>query len=212
MWLGSRRCSGSGPGGKTGGQRRIDPHEAAVVRRIFRDYAAGKTPEQIAKELNRDGVPGPSGRPWSNTTLRGHASGGTGILNNALYVGRIAWSRCSYVKDPESGKRVARPNPPETWEVVEGPDLAMIDQELWDRVNARQGAVQVSTLPDIDGRSRLNRARGARFLLSGKLHCGCCGGPYALIGKDRFGWQSGTSEGPARTPSPSGATRSKRES
>jgi hypothetical protein len=34
---------------------------------------------------------------------------GTGILNNTLYTGQMNWNRCSYVKDPATGKRVARP-------------------------------------------------------------------------------------------------------
>jgi site-specific DNA recombinase len=40
------------------GEREIVEAEAEVVRRIFRDYAAGKSPEAIAKDLNREGVPG----------------------------------------------------------------------------------------------------------------------------------------------------------
>ena len=56
---------------------------------------------------------GPDGRPWGDTTIRGQADRGTGLLNNALYVGRLEWNRCSYVKDPRTGKRVARPNPRE---------------------------------------------------------------------------------------------------
>jgi hypothetical protein len=34
-----------------------------------------------------------------------------GLLNNSLYVGRLEWNRCSYVKDPSTGNRVVRPNP-----------------------------------------------------------------------------------------------------
>jgi hypothetical protein len=35
---------------------------------------------------------GPGGRPWQDTTIRGQKERGTGILNNELYVGRIAWN------------------------------------------------------------------------------------------------------------------------
>ena len=71
--------------------------EAAIVQRIFEDYAAGKSPRQIAHELNAEGVPGPGGRVWGDTTIRGQVDRGTGILNNTLYVGRLSWNRCSYV-------------------------------------------------------------------------------------------------------------------
>jgi len=82
--------------------------EVEIVRRIFRDYAARRSPETIAKELNREQIAGPGGREWSNTTIRGQSDRGTGILNNAVYRGVLDWNRCSYVKDPRTGRRVAR--------------------------------------------------------------------------------------------------------
>jgi DNA invertase Pin-like site-specific DNA recombinase len=45
------------------GARAIDPEEAAVVRRIFNEFACGKSPETIARDLNREGAPGPGRRP-----------------------------------------------------------------------------------------------------------------------------------------------------
>ena len=83
------------PGSKEAGERRIRPDEAAVVQRIFRAFAAGESPRQIARTLNREGVPGPGGRPWGDTTIRGQFDRGTGILNNTLYIGRLEWNRCS---------------------------------------------------------------------------------------------------------------------
>lgn len=119
------------PGGPEGaGERRINAGEAAVVRRIFRDFAAGVSPRAIAKALNTEGVPGPDGRPWGDTTIRGQVERGIGILNNALYAGRLEWNRCSYVKDPRTGKRVARPNPREAWEIVPVPDLRIVDDAV----------------------------------------------------------------------------------
>jgi site-specific DNA recombinase len=56
------------------GRRRIVDHEAAVVRRIFHDYAGGISPRTIAKRLNEEGVPGPSGRQWRDTTIRGKST------------------------------------------------------------------------------------------------------------------------------------------
>ena len=41
------------------------------------------------------------------TQHRGGAKRGTGILNNELYIGRLVWNRLRYVKNPDSGKRVA---------------------------------------------------------------------------------------------------------
>ena len=53
-------------------------------------------------------------------------------------------------KDPETGKRISRPNLPETWQVVEVPNLRIIDDELWNAVQVRKklyGGVK------LDGRS-----------------------------------------------------------
>jgi site-specific DNA recombinase len=129
-------------GSREAGERRIVPAEAEMVRRIFRDCAAGVSPRHIARALNAEGVPGPGGRPWGDTTIRGQVARGTGVLNNALYIGRLSWNRCSYVKDPRTGRRVARVNTAEQREEIDIPDLRIIEQDLWERVRARQRSIQ----------------------------------------------------------------------
>lgn len=47
------------------GRRTISPAEADIVKRIFREYATGKGPLAIVRDLNREGVPGPTGRHWN---------------------------------------------------------------------------------------------------------------------------------------------------
>ena len=94
------------------------------------------------RTLNAEGIPGPGGREWRDTTIRGQADRGTGILNNALYVGRLEWNRCSYVKDPSTGKRVARPNPREVWEITPIPELRIIPDDLWEATRDRQRAIR----------------------------------------------------------------------
>ena len=74
-------------------------------------FASGVSPRAIARRLNEEGVPGPEGRLWQDTTIRGQKERGTGLFNNELYIGEMVWNRCSYVKDPRTGKRVARPEP-----------------------------------------------------------------------------------------------------
>ena len=63
------------------------------MRRIFEDYAVGVSPRAIAKTLNAEGMPGPSGRTWGPSTIHGNRQRGTGILNNELYIGRLVWNR-----------------------------------------------------------------------------------------------------------------------
>jgi DNA invertase Pin-like site-specific DNA recombinase len=85
---------GFGPDGRPlTGERRINAQEAAIIRRVFEDYAAGVSPRAIAKSLNAEGVPGPSGGTWGPSTIHGNRQRGTGILNNELYIGRLVWNR-----------------------------------------------------------------------------------------------------------------------
>jgi hypothetical protein len=112
---------------------------------------------------------------------------GTGILNNTLYIGRLSWNRCSYVKDPRTGKRVARVNAIAEREVVEVPELRIVEQSLWERVRAQQADMRIAVGRDVDGNS-LNRAHRRQFLLSGLLTRGCCGGRYTITAKDRYDW------------------------
>jgi site-specific DNA recombinase len=69
-------------GAVTTGEREIEPAEARLVERIFRDFIAGVSPKQIAKNLNREGIAGPFGGAWSPSTIYGNHQRGTGILNN----------------------------------------------------------------------------------------------------------------------------------
>jgi site-specific DNA recombinase len=94
----------------TTGEREIEPIEAAVVERTFRECAGGASPKQIAKRLNHERIKGPSGAQWNPSTIRGNGPRGTGILNNELYVGRLIWNRLRYIKNPDTGRRVSRLN------------------------------------------------------------------------------------------------------
>jgi site-specific DNA recombinase len=204
-WRGQlgRALQGKIPGGKAygydvvgadAGERCINPAEATIVLRIFEEFADGRSPRAIAKQLNLDAIRGPEDRPWGDTTIRGQAERGTGILNNAVYAGRLEWNRCSYIKDPRTGKRVARPNPRNKWEIVEVPQLRIVEDSLWERVKARQQKIGFEIGRDEQGNA-LNRAHRRRFLLSGLLVCGCCGGAYTIIGLDRYGCATRRSKG-----------------
>ncbi|MFD0860528.1 recombinase family protein [Roseovarius aquimarinus] len=174
------------------GERKVDPAESDVVRRIFADYATGLSPKKIAEALNSEGVPGPSGRGWGASTLHGNRERGTGILNNELYIGRQIWNRLSYVKDPETGKRVSRLNPQEEWVVTDVPELRIIDQELWDAARSRQGAMRVkdTSIPIWDRRRPMT-------LFSGLMTCGTCGGGFSKISQTSFGCSTARNKGKA---------------
>ena len=101
----------------------------------------------------------------------------------------MIWNRLRYVKNPETGKRVSRMNPPEEWIVAEVPELRIVDDALWQAVKHRQGEItaQYATVIKATQSARANRLNGAhrpRYLLSGLLECG---GPYAMRGQGRYG-------------------------
>lgn len=174
------------------GDREIIVEEARIVRRIFRAFAAGKSPKAIAVELNKDSIPGPLGRAWGDTSIRGHVSRGTGILNNELYAGVLVWNRQRFVKDPATGKRVSRPNPENQWIRTEVPHLKIVDDELWQAARARQQQISALFGPNPantrEGRAkRLHLANRPVSLLSGLLTCGCCGGRIGILTPNRYG-------------------------
>ena len=170
-------------GNVTTGEREIEPAEAAVVERIFRDFVAGMSPKQIAKNLNREGVAGPFGGPWSPSTIYGSAKRGTGVLNNELYVGRLVWNRLRYVKNPDTGKRVSRLNPEGEWMRKEVPQLRIVPDQMWADAKQRQQLSQhaVRTAGNPVG------ARRPQYLFSGLTKCGVCGAGFIMTGRRRLG-------------------------
>ena len=175
------------------GERKINMRDAKIVRRIFEDYAAGTSPRAIVKQLNKNGVPGPSGKAWGPSTIHGNRQRGTGILNNELYIGRLVWNRQRFIKDPETGKRVSRLNPKSEWIVKDVPGLRIIDQDLWDKVKERQDAMTGQAVPK--SKDGFWDRRRPRYLFSGMMECGICGGGVTNLNAERIGCASARNKG-----------------
>lgn len=157
------------------GEHEIYESEAAIVRRIFGAYAEGSLPREIAAGLNSDNVPPPRGVAWCASSIGVNAKRGAGMLANEIYIGVIVWNRVSKVKHPETGKRVPRVNPQSEWQRVDAPHLAIIDRDLWERVQARLAARRTGPI---------TQHRRPKRLLSGLLKCGKCGSGMASAGND----------------------------
>jgi hypothetical protein len=99
-----------------------------------------------------------------------------GILQNELYGGRTVWNRQRFIKDPETGKRVSRPNSPDQWITAEAEQLRIVDAKTWQLVQERIGP-----------RAGTPHKARAAHLLSGLLKCGCCGSGYVGHGSDKRG-------------------------
>jgi hypothetical protein len=100
------------------------------------------------------------------------------MLANELYAGVIVWNRVRMVKDPDTGRRVSRPNPRAEWQRAAAEQLRIVPGVLWKAVRARQ-----------DARAGLpQKYRAApRRVLSGLLRCGACGAGMSISGEDRKG-------------------------
>lgn len=143
----SRRVKdGLSAGGKTYGYRTgetkgglvIVEEEAAIVRRIFAEYAAGHSPRYIATRLNNDGIKAPRNGHWSASTITGNPTRGSGILRNTLYKGVMTWNRVTMRKNPRTGRRVSRPNPASEWIERAVPELRIVRAEMSSRTPRSQ--------------------------------------------------------------------------
>ncbi|HVJ23355.1 MAG TPA: recombinase family protein [Burkholderiales bacterium] len=156
------------------GEREIDESQAVIVRRIFQEYADGRSSKSIAIGLNRDGIAGPRSFEWAPSSIHGQAGRGVGILNNEIYVGRLVWDRLKWVTHPDTGRRLPRMKPRDTWKTVDVPHLRIVNDELWLAVKTRQSAI------------RRTETRGAvkgqrpRYLLSGLAKCAVCGASFTI--------------------------------
>ena len=154
------------------GLRAVDEKQAAIVRRIFQEYADGDSSAAIVARLNREGVPGPRGGLWNQSTLAGSRKRRNGILYNELYRGRILYNRQTFRKDPDTRKRIARANDEAALVTADVPDLRIVDDDLWNRVHERLAFYSTRPGP---------LARRPKRLLSGLITCGDCGGTFTIV-------------------------------
>jgi site-specific DNA recombinase len=157
----------------------INEAEAAVVRRIFQMAAEGGSLKGIAKTLNREHLPPPRKRTgkvlatWYPSAIRE-------MLRRDLYAGRLVWNRRRFVKKPGSNKRVSRERPKSEWLTQDKPELRIVDEPLWDRVQERLAVVAArynfGNCPGL-----LHRASSSSYLLTGFMKCGSCGANLIIV-------------------------------
>jgi len=144
--------------------------------------------------LNREGVPGPQGKDWGPSTIHGNPKRGTGILNNELYIGKLVWNRLRYLKGPDTGKRVSRPNPESEWVIQDVAELRIVEHQVWDAVKERQERLAYE--PAVETTTNyMNDRRRPKHLFAGLIKCGCYGGGYSMISKDLLGCSTARNKG-----------------
>ncbi len=109
-----------------------------------------------------------------------------GILHNELYIGRMVWNKLRYLKDPDTGKRVSRQNPASEWVITQVPALRIVDDELWQAVQARYAGVQKKWTA-AEPAKRFNQFVRPKYLFTGLTKCGECGAGFVVYYRDRLG-------------------------
>lgn len=164
------------------GRPKINGEEAAVVQHIFASYVRQRSPKAICRELNARSIAPPRGSLWMPGALVGMADRGSGMLRNPIYVGRIVWNKNQMVKDPHTGRRISRPNPPGAWQCTDAPALRIISDELFEAAQ-----VQLKLRSHARAVGGLNKVKRPVHLLTGLLKCGSCGAGMQASGRDRSG-------------------------
>lgn len=159
----------------------VEPEQSEIVRQIFQLYADGLSIRDITHYLNEKGYPPPfnkqqlkrkKGKPaWIPTTVRN-------FLSMEKYIGDWTFNKTGWIVNPDTGQRKRIIKDRSEWVDNQQPQLTIVDNSLWDKVQDRLQSSR--TGPRGKRRSR------SRFLFSGMMKCHECGSGYVVVsGTDR---------------------------
>lgn len=152
------------------GEPEIDPEQAVIVSRIFLTFLRGDTPEQIAKSLEADHIPSPTGKPtWSKTTVQN-------MLQNEKYAGDVLLQKTFTVDFLEKKVRKNRGEVKQYYITNNHPAIIPRDifQEVQLEIARRSSKRKVSC-------RRTKSCKGkytSKYVLSERTVCGECGAMY----------------------------------
>lgn len=154
----------------------IDPEQAEIVRRIYREYLEGASFLQIKRSLEADGIPNGAGH------LKWHESNIHQILTNEKYIGDALLQKTYTVSILDKKRAANNGEMPKYY--VEGSHEAIIDRDVFMKVKA-----------EIARRANLNpdgkrRVYSSKYALSGMVFCGHCGDIYRRVKWNNRGCKS----------------------
>ena len=126
--------------------------EAIIVKKIYKDYIAGHSYLEIARELNALGYKTKRCAAFEGRTIEY-------ILCNPFYYGAVRWNRQKH--DDHTIKSVS------DWIIAEGKHKALINKETWDEV---QHLMALRTRP-----YKTRAACHMKHWLGGIVKCSSCG-------------------------------------
>ena len=160
------------------GQLIIDPDEAVVVRRIYREYLEGASLQQICRGLEADGIlTGAGKQKWRPETLHK-------ILKNEKYIGDALLQK-TYTVDFLEKKRVPN-NGLVAQYYVENSHESIIPRDLYMQV--QEEMVRRANLHS--GKNRKKRVYSSKYALSSIVYCPKCGDIYRRVVWNNRGKQS----------------------
>ena len=154
----------------------IDPEQAEVVKRIYREYLSGKSFLQIKRSLEADGILNGAGHAkWNESNIKQ-------ILTNEKYIGDALLQKTYTVSILDKKRATNKGNLPKYY--VEGSHEAIIAKDIFLRVQA-EIARRANITPD--GKKRIY---SSRYALSSIVFCGHCGDIYRRIKWNNRGCKS----------------------
>jgi DNA invertase Pin-like site-specific DNA recombinase len=166
----------------------IDPKEAETIVRILilfgqKGWSAKRIVNKLNKELKETGEPKPPrGEYWCVSTILGSKKAFRGILNNELFIGKYIWNKTTSKYQPKTGGKRMLVNAPETWSVVEKPELRIVSDELWNLVKKRQKEIK----DKVQGVFNKAKHLYSENLLTKIALCGMCGGTFSVVSGGKY--------------------------
>lgn len=154
----------------------IDPAQAEIVRRIYREYLEGASFLQIKRSLEADGIKNGAGhKKWHESNIHQ-------ILTNEKYIGDALLQKTYTVSVLDKKRSINNGQRPKYY--VEGSHEAIIDRDVFMKVKA-----------EIARRANLNpdgkrRVYSSKYALSGMVFCGHCGDIYRRVKWNNRGCKS----------------------
>lgn len=156
----------------------IEPVEAEVVKRIYREYLEGASLLQICRSLKADSILTAANKPhWRPETVKK-------ILQNEKYIGDALLQK-TYTVDFLTKKRVKN-NGIVPQYYVENSHEAIIPRDLYMQV--QEEMVRRANLHS--GANRKKRVYSSRYALSSHVYCPKCGDIYRRIAWNNRGYKS----------------------
>ena len=156
----------------------IDPEQAEVVKRIYREYLSGKSFLQIKRSLEADGILNGAGNAkWHESNIKQ-------ILSNEKYIGDALLQKTYTVDILEKKREANKGQVPKYY--VEDSHEAIIPKDIFLKVQeeiARRANLTKGT-------TKRKRVYSDRYALSGMVFCAHCGDIYRRIKWNNRGCKS----------------------